>query len=55
MTEEAYIMVEQGFLKANATKKEPILIDAQNKDKKWKGIYVNSSNQENKNSNKLMF
>ena len=50
MDEEAYIMIEQGFLKANATKKEPILIDAQNKDKKWKGIYVNSSNQENKNS-----
>ena len=35
MGEKAYIMVERGFLEANATKNEPIIIDAQNKKKKW--------------------
>ena len=50
MGEKAYIMVERGFLEANATKNEPIIIDAQDKKKKWKGIYVNSGNQEYKNS-----
>jgi len=47
MSEGTYIMVEQGFLKANSTKNEPIIIDAQDKSKKWKGIYVNSGNKQN--------
>ena len=50
MTEEAYIMVEQGFLKADGTNNERIIIDAQDTEKLWKGIYVNSDNEQNKNS-----
>ena len=47
MSEGAYIMVEQGFLKAISTENEPIIIDALDKNKKWKGIYVNSGNKQN--------
>jgi hypothetical protein len=50
MAEEAYIMVEQGFFKADGTINEPIIIDAQDNKKLWKGIYVNSGNEKNKNS-----
>lgn len=50
MAADTYIMVENGVFKANATKDEPIIIDAQDYKKKWKGIYVNSENLKNKKS-----
>ncbi len=51
MSEKAYIFVENGIINFDGDKNSKIEIKSLEENKKWKGIYVNSKNIENKSSN----